>query len=122
MLFRSVLFGLLGITLAWWIYVKRPESAAEPGALARLIQHKYYVDEIYAAVIVRPLVVISTKVLWQVLDAGMIDGTVNRVGRRSIGAGDILRRLQSGNIRSYAGWVTLGAIVILALTGGLLAR
>ena len=118
----SVLFGLLGIGLAWWIYVQRPQTTAEPGALARLIQHKYYVDEIYAAVIVRPLVVISTKVLWRVLDAGMIDGSVNRVGRRCLGAGDILRRLQSGNLRSYAGWVVLGAIVVIALMGGLLGR
>ncbi len=118
----SVLFGLLGIALAWWIYVRRPETAAEPGALARLIQHKYYVDEIYAAGIVRPLLAISTTVLWRVLDVGMIDGSVNRVGRRAIGAGDILRRLQSGNLRSYAGWVVLGAIVVIALMGGLLGR
>jgi NADH-quinone oxidoreductase subunit L len=118
----SVLFGLLGIALAWWIYVRRPATVGEPGPFARLIAHKYYIDEIYAAVIVRPLLVISTKVLWRVVDVGMIDGSVNGVGRRSVGAGDLLRRLQSGNIRSYAGWVVLGAILVIALLGGLLGR
>jgi NADH-quinone oxidoreductase subunit L len=60
--------------------------------------------------------------LWRVVDIGMIDGSMNGVGRRSVGAGDLLRRLQSGNIRSYAGWVVLGAILVIALMGGLLGR
>jgi NADH-quinone oxidoreductase subunit L len=118
----SVLAGLGGITLAWWLYVKRPPAAGGPGALYRLIQNKYYVDEIYGALIVRPLVALSTRVLWQAVDAGVIDGAVNGVGRRSTGAGELLRRLQSGNIRSYAGWVVIGAILALAFAGGYLGR
>ena len=58
--------------------------------LYTLLLNKYYVDEIYAALIVRPLLWISTNVLWHVVDEGMIDGTVNgaahrraRIGRRS---------------------------------------
>jgi NADH-quinone oxidoreductase subunit L len=118
----SVLAGLGGISLAWWLYVKRPPAGGEPGPLYRLIQNKYYVDEIYGALIVRPLVALSTRVLWQAVDAAVIDGAVNGVGRRSAGAGELLRRLQSGNIRSYAGWVVIGAILALAFAGGYLAR
>jgi len=52
----------------------------------------------------------------------VIDGSVNGIGRRSTGAGELLRRLQSGNLRSYAGWVVVGAIAVVALMGGWLIR
>ncbi len=114
----SVFAGLAGIALAYWLYVARPEIserlAVRAGALYRMVLNKYYVDEIYGAVIVRPLLAISTGFFWKWMDAGVIDGTVNLVGRRSAGAGDVLRRLQSGNIRSYAGWVVLGAVLVVA--------
>jgi len=115
----SVAAGLGGISLAWWLYVKRPERAGRPGALYRLIENKYYVDEIYGALIVRPLVELSRRVLWQAVDAGWIDGAVNGAGRRSAWLGEKLRRVQSGNLRSYAGWVVIGAIVVVAALGGL---
>jgi NADH-quinone oxidoreductase subunit L len=72
---------------------------------------------VYAAAVVEPLVEGSRTVLWRGFDAGLIDGTVNGVGRRSRGVGAILRLLQSGNIRSYAGWVVLGSIVLLIAIG-----
>jgi NADH-quinone oxidoreductase subunit L len=56
--------------------------------------------------------------LWKGADAGLIDGTVNGVGATAQKVGDGLRRLQSGNIRSYATWVLFGsvlAIVALAI-------
>ena len=114
----SVAAGLAGIALAYWIYIARPELsrklASAAGALYRLVSNKYYVDEVYGAVIVRPILAVSTRFLWKVMDAGVIDGAVNQVGRQSAGAGDWLRRMQSGNIRSYAGWVVLGAVAVIA--------
>ena len=113
----SVLAGLAGIGIAYWFYVARPEAsetlAAWAGALYRLVQNKYYVDEIYGAVLVRPILAFSTEFFWKVMDAGVIDGAVNMLGRRSADAGDVLRRVQSGNIRSYAGWVVLGAAALI---------
>jgi NADH-quinone oxidoreductase subunit L len=82
-----------------------------------LVFNKYYVDELYSAVVVRPLVAISRVVLWRGVDAGLIDGTVNGVGTRSRGVGSILRLLQSGNIRTYAAWVVLGSILVLIAIG-----
>jgi NADH-quinone oxidoreductase subunit L len=73
------------------------------------------VDEIYNWLVVRPLKVGAEKILWQRVDAGVIDGRgVNGTGRRVADVGDLLRRIQSGNIRSYAAWVMLGATVWLA--------
>jgi NADH-quinone oxidoreductase subunit L len=122
----SVAAGLAGIALSYLLYISRPQwsddLADAAGELHRFISNKYYVDEIYGAVIVRPLLVISSHFLWQVLDAGVIDGAVNLTGREATGAGRILRRIQSGNIRSYATWVLLGAVTVVAVMGAWLAR
>jgi NADH-quinone oxidoreductase subunit L len=118
-----VIVGLIGILIAWWFYIRRPEL---PGKLARsmhglytLLLNKYYVDEIYAAVIVRPLLWVSTNVLWHTVDEGLIDGTVNGSARLAREAGGKLRELQSGNARSYASWVVAGAVGVTALLLGI---
>ena len=62
-----VIAGLLGFLVAWWLYIRRPELpdriAQSLAAPYRLLSGKYFVDELYAAVIVRPLLWISTRVL-----------------------------------------------------------
>jgi NADH-quinone oxidoreductase subunit L len=73
------------------------------------------VDELYAAVIVRPLVWISTNVFWHAVDERVIDGTVNGVGRGAAEFGDEVRCLNSGNARTYATWVVLGAVLLTTL-------
>jgi len=113
--------GILGILLAILFYVIKPglaDSVAKGfGGLYTLVYNKYFVDEVYDATVVEPLVEGSRTVLWRGIDAGLIDGTVNGVGKRSRGIGSILRLVQSGNIRSYAAWVVLGSIVLLIVIG-----
>jgi len=119
----SVAAALAGAALAYWCYLARPELsrrlAEGAGVFYRLVQRKYYVDEIYGAAVVRPILAVSTGFLWKALDAGVIDGLVNQVGRQSKQTGEVLRLMQSGNLRSYAGWVVLGAVAVLALMGAL---
>ena len=57
------------------------------------------------------------RVLWRGVESGVIDGIVNGMGRRSRNVGSVLRRLQSGNIRSYAAWVVLGSVVVIVAHG-----
>jgi NADH-quinone oxidoreductase subunit L len=109
-----VIVAIVGLLFAWWFYIKRPEL---PKRLAQslhapytLLLNKYYVDEICLALIVRPLLWVSTNVLWHVVDEGIIDGTVNGAATVARGAGGQLRQLQSGNARSYATWVVIGAV------------
>jgi NADH-quinone oxidoreductase subunit L len=113
--------GLLGIFLAWVFYVAKrglaDSFAKSVGGLYTLVYNKYFVDEAYDAAVVEPLIEGSRTVLWRGIDAGLIDGTVNGVGRRSRGIGSILRLIQSGNIRSYAAWVVLGSIALLIAVG-----
>jgi NADH-quinone oxidoreductase subunit L len=113
--------GVAGILLAYLFYVAKrglaDSFAKAMNGFYTLVFNKYYVDELYSAVVVRPLVAISRVVLWRGVDAGLIDGTVNGVGTRSRGVGSILRLLQSGNIRTYAAWVVLGSILVLIAIG-----
>jgi NADH-quinone oxidoreductase subunit L len=113
-----VIAGIIGFLIAWWMYIRRPglpqQLAASLQAPYRLLSHKYFVDEIYGAVIVRPLVWISTNVFWHTVDERVIDGTVNNVAHDIGEFGDSLRHLNSGNTRTYATWVVLGAVMLVS--------
>jgi NADH-quinone oxidoreductase subunit L len=64
-----------------------------------------------------PVVAGSRVVLWKGVDVAVIDGVVNGIASRARGVGGVLKRLQSGNIRSYAAWVLLGSVVLLFVMG-----
>jgi NADH-quinone oxidoreductase subunit L len=117
----SIAAGLLGIAISYYMYVVNTELPSKVtsalGGLYTLVYNKYFVDEAYDAVVVEPLIEGSSAVLWHGVDQGIIDGIVNGVGYQSKGIGGILRRIQSGNIRSYATWVVLGSVVVLVVMG-----
>ena len=117
----SVAFGLAGIALAALFYVFKPglpdRLAATFSGLYNLVYNKYFVDEIYDAAVVNPVVAGSREVLWKGVDVAVIDGAVNGAGNRARGIGGVLKQVQSGNIRSYAAWVLLGSVVLLFVMG-----
>ncbi|MBI3895133.1 MAG: NADH-quinone oxidoreductase subunit L [Acidobacteria bacterium] len=119
----SILVSVAGIALAYLLYCRRPELAAAAAARLRglhtLVLNKYYVDEIYRSLFVQPLVVVSRELLWKGMDAAAIDGSFQGLANRTRRLGDRVRRMQSGNIRSYAGWVVLGAILLISFMVGL---
>ncbi len=113
----SVAVAGVGLFFAWLLYYKRRDLpdriTSKIHGLYLLVLHKYYVDEAYGAIFVKPLLAISTSVLWHGIDQGVIDGMVNGAGERSQEIGNQLRRMQSGNIRSYAAWVAAGGAAVL---------
>ena len=115
----AVGIALAGFLMAGWFYLRRrdtPERLAKSFSRAyALLLNKYYVDEIYAATLVKPLVWISTRVLWNAVDEGAIDGSVNGLADGAQAVGGRLRRVESGNTRSYAAWVVVGAILFIAM-------
>jgi NADH-quinone oxidoreductase subunit L len=117
----SVAAGLIGVALAYVMYIAKPGLADSVssgfGWLYRVVYNKYFVDEIYNAAVVKPLVAGSRVVLWRGVDAGLIDGMANGIGSRSQGFGSVLRLLQSGNIRSYATWVLFGSVILVVALG-----
>ncbi|MEI6668562.1 MAG: NADH-quinone oxidoreductase subunit L [Acidobacteriota bacterium] len=109
--------ALAGIGLAAYFWLRRRDLtdriAAAFSGLHRLLLNKYFVDQAYDAAIVQPIYRASERGLWTVVDTGMIDGTVNAVGRSVAGWSSALRLLQTGSIRAYALSMFVGVVVIL---------
>jgi NADH-quinone oxidoreductase subunit L len=114
----SVIIALLGATLAGWLYLLRPELPQKIsntlGSFYQTVVNKYYIDEIYAAIFVKPLVDGSTKILWQGVDRKVIDAAVNESADGARHVSDEVRHMQSGNLRSYAGWIAAGSAIVIA--------
>jgi NADH-quinone oxidoreductase subunit L len=121
LLATSSLVALAGIATAWLMYIRDPALAdrmASAKHLYDLSQHRFYLDEIYAALIVRPLAGIA--VVSRFFD-GLVDGLVDLVGRLPRGVAFLLRPIQNGLVQFYALAMVMGLTVflgILALRGG----
>ena len=114
--YLPTLLGLGGIGLAYRLYVQDPATtdrlSRQFAGLHQLLLNKYYVDELYEAVIVRPLLAASDW-LWKVWDTVVIDGVVNGTAQVIQANGSVLRFWQTGNVQTYALSFCCGAIVIL---------
>ncbi len=114
----SVSAAFLGLFLAWTLYFRRPQLpariAASLGGLYQAVAHKYYIDELYAVLFVKPLIDGSTEILWHGVDQNVIDATVDNSASAAREISDNVRHMQSGNLRSYAGWVAAGGAVVIA--------
>ena len=110
----SSVVGLAGIAFAWTRYRERVPSAEPTNALQKLVANKYYVDEIYNALIVQPIKNASHYILWRIVDNGIIDGIVNGVALAIQIIGGTLRRLQSGLVQTYIVSMVVGIVLFLA--------
>ena len=110
--------GLGGILLAYVFYVVNPgipQSIANGlGAIYRLVVNKFYVDEIYDFLVVRPVLTSSRDVFWA-MDRVIVDGAVNGVASQARAVGRVLRSWQTGSIRTYASWVAIGSVIIMLI-------
>src|ERR1700686_5071053 len=114
----SVTVAILGFLLAYVLYISKPylpqKIADALNGFYTAVLNKYYVDEIYAKLFVKPLVDGSTSILWQGVDRKVIDDTVNNAADTARHVSDEVRHMQSGNLRSYAGWIAAGSAVVIA--------
>jgi NADH-quinone oxidoreductase subunit L len=111
--------GVGGIWLATRVLkpaeLTTPERAPAETGFAKLLLEKYRVDELYAAVVVRPIVWLARVVLWKGLDAGVIDTAgVNGSAAVARGLGWIGSRLQTGQVGTYVFFFVVGALAVLA--------
>jgi NADH-quinone oxidoreductase subunit L len=114
----AVLVGVLGLLAGYRATLKRRTlpavEAPDDTGFARVLNRKYYVDEIYDAVLVRPLVWLSRTVLWRGVDQGVVDGAaVNGTAKLSRGLGWLGSRLQTGQVGVYVVLFLAGALWIL---------
>jgi NADH-quinone oxidoreductase subunit L len=112
----SVGAALLGIAMAFRLYLRNPQSAtvlAERfSGVREVLANKYRVDEFYDAGIVRPLAA-GANWLWKFWDETIVDGTVNAVGYLFEGASAVLRLFQTGFVGTYALFLVLGVAALL---------
>jgi len=110
-----VAVGGIAIATFFFLWNRRASDAMALrfAGLHRLLANKYYVDEIYNEAVVQPIRIVSEEGLWKIVDARVIDGSVNGVGGIVSGGSELLRRMQTGSVRVYAVSVMLGVVVIL---------
>jgi NADH-quinone oxidoreductase subunit L len=113
----SSTIAVAGILLAAFIWLKRrdlADSMARSFApIHRLLLNKYYVDEVYDATVVQPIHVVSREGLWRGFDVRVVDGAVNGTGTIVAASAAVMRRLQTGSVRAYAGSLMVGVVLVL---------
>jgi len=113
----SVVVAAAGIGIAAYFFLKNRAAADRLAntfsGVHRVLDQKYYVDEIYDAAVVQPIEIVSEDGLWKGVDVNVIDRTVNGVGHAIGGTAEVLRLFQSGSVRAYAASLFLGAVLVL---------
>jgi NADH-quinone oxidoreductase subunit L len=109
--------AVVGIAVAMYFFLKNRRAADRMadrfGGVRELLLNKYYVDEAYNAAIVQPIRIVSEEALWKVVDVRVIDGAVNGVAETVGGGSEVLRRVQTGSVRTYAASLLLGVVLML---------
>ncbi|MDC0358575.1 NADH-quinone oxidoreductase subunit L, partial [Oligoflexia bacterium] len=108
--------GILGVVIGLLFYTK---LATIPGQIynllpmcGKLFSAKYYVDELYGLLIIKPLEGLA-RIMFRVMDQGIIDGSVNGIAALVDVNGEVLRGVQTGQLRHYALFIFLAAVGII---------
>lgn len=115
----SIAVGLAGIGLAYFMYIMRPELPArltqQFSVVHRVLFNKYYVDELYSFIIVRPAIWTAKNVLIGITDARIIEAVVNGVPSAIAALSSGLRKIQTGLMQHYATIMATGILIIVAI-------
>jgi len=115
----SLVWGLIGLGLGYFVYMKKISLATALRKMAgglphKILLNKYYVDEAYEGTFIRPGYLLSKKVLWKIVDAGLIDGLLVNGSALAVAiTGSMLRLFQNGMVRFYAWSFTIGVTVFV---------
>ena len=113
----AVAVAVIGWFIAHVLYFARPEKSAELATSLsgphKLLLNKYWIDEIYNTLFVRPLLAISRFLLEWVVEFAILGGLAWLLAGIAMLSGAILQKWQSGNLRSYAAWLAAGAAALL---------
>ena len=113
----SVAGALGGILGAAYIYLKRPSIAVNTvekfKSIYTTLWNKYYVDEVYDATVINPIVNSSRSFLWKLFDNKIIDGLVNGMARSVGDVSALIRKLQTGIVQSYALVMMIGILLAM---------
>ena len=115
----SILAGVCGIGLAYYMYRVKPHlplMVSERLAFChRVLLNKYYIDELYSALIVKPTLAFSRGVILRIIDVACIEGVVNGLPRAIGGFSEKIRRVQDGQVSHYLAWMGGGALALMVV-------
>ena len=106
----SVTIAFIGLGIGWAVFNRRPLLE-----MPRILENKYYVDEIYDATLIHPIESVSRQGLWKIVDVGVIDGALHALGDAVKEIGRLGRYLQAGFVRGYAAIILAGALILIGL-------
>jgi NADH-quinone oxidoreductase subunit L len=113
----SLIVGILGIFLAYAMYIKKWISAEKIGAAFKpiytLLSRKYFMDELYENVIVKTILYNGIFKWMAMFDTSIVDGTVNGAAGVTAGAGGAVRKLQTGQTQLYVLSIAIGVVAIM---------
>jgi NADH-quinone oxidoreductase subunit L len=114
----SVLLVIVAILTSRYFYNQNLNAATtwqkRFAGLHKTMLNKYYVDEIYSAVVIRP-VVAGSMFLWKIFDVLIIDGFVNGLATITSDASELLKFAQSGKLRVYVTIFLTGVVLLIGL-------
>jgi NADH-quinone oxidoreductase subunit L len=110
----SVLAGVVGIAIAYRMHKAGTLGVVSAKTLYRTLENKWYVDEIYRALIVKPIHRLSVG-LWEIFDTIIIDGIANGLAYLVKGVSWVSTRFQTGAAPTYALWMAVGVVVMVSL-------
>lgn len=117
-MFAATAMGLLGIAAAYYVYVMNPHLPERFAGRWRMLYeaslNKWYVDELYDHLFVRPTLKAASE-LWKRVDVEVIDGAVNGIARTITWGGWLLRLIQSGQTQHYALAMACGIVVMVTM-------
>jgi NADH-quinone oxidoreductase subunit L len=113
----SIIAGLVGIATAWYMYILRPtvpENLTNTfKGFYKVLWNKYYVDELYSFLFVRPTLWLADKFIEKITDVKIIEGIVNGIPALIYKIGSLIRPVQTGQLQQYAIFMILGIIVFV---------
>jgi NADH-quinone oxidoreductase subunit L len=109
----AVMIGVLGIVIGWF-YFKKYDAKKEPKGILKMAADKWYLDEIYDTLIVKPLFK-GSALKERMFEKGFLDAAVNGVGRLVEAGSTKFRLLQNGMVGFYMFMMVLGIVLLFAL-------
>ncbi len=118
----SVGIAIVGVLGAFWVFLWSPavgDALARAFAFfGRLFERKYYVDEIYEAVLLKPFRAASDLIAFRFVDGTVIEGSIRGLVAAAYGVGGALRSLQNGQVRAYLAYIFVGVVLLLWIAFG----
>ncbi len=104
----------ISVGIAWKIYGAGGKPLPVPEKLVKGSRNLWYVDEIYAAILLSPIYRVSRKVLWAIVDVRIIDGLVNGVAAGARWLGNLYSRtFHVGQTQGYALSLAIGSALLI---------